>query len=53
MAAILTSITSIVTEAISWVTSFVGEIVAQPLLLLFVLVAFVGTGIGLIRRIIR
>lgn len=53
MAAILTAITSIVTEAITWITSFVSAITGQPLLLLFVVVAFVGLGIGLIRRIIR
>lgn len=53
MAAILSAITSIVTEAITWITSFVGAITGQPLLLLFVIIAFVGLGVGLIRRIIR
>lgn len=53
MASILTDITSMVTSAIGWITSFVGEITSQPLLLVFVLVAFIGTGVGLIRRLIR
>lgn len=53
MSAILSSITSLVTESITWITSFVGAITGQPLLLLFVIVAFVGLGIGLIRRIIH
>lgn len=53
MAAILGDITSLVTEAISWIGSFVACISAQPLLLLFVITAFVGLGVGLIRRIIH
>lgn len=53
LATILGYITNIVTSAVGWITSFVNLIVGQPLLLMFVLVAFVGTGIGLIRRIIR
>lgn len=53
MAEILSSISSIVTSSISWITSFVGAITGQPLLLLFVLVSFVGLGVGLIQRIIR
>lgn len=55
MAAIITSIGSIVTGAISWLTSFVGSIMAtgNELLLFFVVFGFVGTGIGLIKRIIR
>lgn len=53
MASILSDITSVVTAAIGWINSFVGAITGQPLLLLFVVVAFVGLGVGLIRRIIR
>lgn len=52
MAGILSSISSVVTSAISWVGSFVGAITGNPLLLLFVVVAFVGLGVGLIKRII-
>lgn len=53
MDAILTNIGSVVTQAISWVTSFVGVITSNPLLELFVITSFVGLGVGLIRRIIR
>ena len=52
MAEILTSITSVVTSAIGWVTSFVTLITDTPLLLLFVVVVFVGLGVGLLKRII-
>lgn len=55
MANIISSIGSLVTGAISWVTSFVGALTAEgnELLLIFVLVAFVGLGVGLIKRLIR
>lgn len=55
MATIISAIGSIVTGAISWLTSFTGSIVAEgnELLLFFIVFGFVGTGIGLIRRIIR
>lgn len=53
MASLLSDISLVVTEAISWITSFVGVITAQPLLLLFVVVAFVGLGVGLISRLIK
>lgn len=55
MAGIITSIGSLVTAAIAWLTSFVGAITAtgNELLLLFVITAFVGLGVGLISRIIH
>lgn len=53
MATILTAVTSIVTECISWITSFVGAITSNPLIELFVLFGLIGTGIGLIGRLIR
>ena len=53
MASLLSNVTAFVTEAISWVTSFCTCITGQPLLLMFVIVAFVGLGVGLIRRLIR
>lgn len=52
MDAILGQVTTFVTTAISWVTSFVTLITDTPLLLMFVIVAFVGLGVGLIRRLI-
>lgn len=53
MASILSNISLMVTEAISWVGDFVDVVVAQPLLLAFVIVAFVGLGVGLIGRLIH
>lgn len=61
MATILTDITSLVTAAITWVGQYVGAITkagtggagGNELLLLFVVTAFVGLGVGLIRRIIK
>ena len=43
----------IVTEALGWVTETVTTITNNPLIMTFVLVAFVGLGVGLIRRMIR
>ena len=53
MADILSSITSIVTSAISWLTQVVTAVTGQPILLLFVVFGFVGTGIGIFRRLTR
>lgn len=55
MAGIISNITNVVTAAISWVTSFVGAITAEgnELLLLFVIVAFVGLGVGLLSRLMH
>lgn len=53
MEAILSVVTSLVTEAIGWIGLFTDCIVSQPLLLMFVVTAFVGLGVGLIKRIIR
>lgn len=53
IADILTHVTSIVTSGITWVGQFVGAITSNPLILMFVIVAFVGLGVGLIKRLIR
>lgn len=53
MAGILTNVGTLVTNAITWVTSFVGAVTDNPLILMFVLVSFVGLGVGLLRRLIR
>ena len=50
---ILTNVSSLVTEAVKWVASFVGAITSNPLILMFVIVAFVGLGVGLIKRLVR
>lgn len=53
MATILSAITSVVTSAVSWIGSFIGVVTANPLVMLFVIVAFVGLGIGLLSRLIH
>lgn len=53
MSTIMTAVGDIVTNAITWIGDFVGVITSNPLLLAFVVVAFVGLGIGLIKRLIR
>lgn len=50
---ILGHVGEIVTSGVEWIGSFVGAITANPLILMFVIVAFVGLGIGLIRRLIN
>lgn len=53
IATMLSDIGSMVTSAVSWIGSFVGAITDNKLLLGFVLVALIGTGVGLINRLIR
>ena len=52
VATILESAGLIVTEALSWLTETVTTVVSSPLLLMFVILGLVGTGVGLMRRII-
>lgn len=52
MATIISDVGSIVTAAVGWIGDYVGAITSNPLLLMFVIVAFVGLGVGLIRRLI-
>lgn len=54
MAAILESVGTFVTEAISWMGEFLAEIVASPVLTIFVIaVPLVGLGVGLLNRLFR
>lgn len=53
MATILADVTALVNAAVGWVGQFVTVITGQPLLLMFVIVSFVGLGVGLIKRLIR
>lgn len=50
---ILSSVTSVVTSAVSWMSGFVAAIAARPLLLLFMIIPLVGLGVGLLRRLIN
>ena len=52
VATILASAGDIVTEALSWLTETVTAVTGSPLLLMFVILGLVGTGVGLMRRII-
>lgn len=56
MAALISAVTSVVTAAIDWLTSYVGAITAsgnEVLLLWVVAVPLVGLGVGLLRRLLR
>lgn len=53
MTDIIAAVTSLVGGAVSWVTSYLGVITGNDLLLMFVIVSFVGLGVGLLRRMIR
>lgn len=55
MAALLSTIGSIVTAVVGWVTSFIGVITASgnEFLLLALILPFVGFGIGILRRLIN
>lgn len=49
----MADIGSWVTSSITWIQSFVGAITDNKLILGFVLVALIGTGVGLINRLIH
>lgn len=53
LATLITDIGSMVTGAVSWIASYVGAVTSNPLILAFVIVAFVGLGVGLINRLIK
>lgn len=53
MATIISDVSSLVTAAVSWIGNYVGAITSNPLIEMFVIISFVGLGVGLIRRLIR
>lgn len=54
MASIISAITSLVTGAISWTTSYLTLITGNDVLVLFcIALPLVGLGIGVIRRLVR
>lgn len=53
MDAIITAITALVTGMVGWMGQMVTFITANPLVLAFTLVSFVGLGIGGLMRLIR
>lgn len=52
MDAILSSVSSVFTEAIGWVGTVGTTIVEQPILLLYAVVPLVGLGVGLFKRML-
>ena len=50
---ILSKITEIITEAADWISSFIECILDNPLILIFVIIAFVGLGVGLLSRLMH
>lgn len=52
LATILADVSSIVTSALSWASSVVTFIIANPIVMIFVLIPLVGLGIGMVRRMI-
>lgn len=53
LAAILADVGSMVTSSVTWIGSFIDAITSNPLIEAFVIVSFVGLGIGLIKRLVR
>lgn len=51
MSSILTDIGTVVTQAITWCTSFVTEITSQPLLLLCVIMSMSLFGIHILKSL--
>lgn len=49
----LTDIGGWVTNSVTWVGEFVGAITDNKLILGFVLVSLIGTGVGIINRLIH
>lgn len=53
LSTILSDVGSIVTQAVTWIGQYATVITSNPLIEMFVVVSFVGLGVGLIKRLIR
>lgn len=53
MATIMGDVGTFVTEAVGWIGEYVTVITSNPLIEAFVIVSFVGLGVGMIKRMIR
>ena len=53
ISSMLSDIGSFVSSTVTWVGEFVGAITDNKLILGFVLVALIGTGVGVINRLIH
>ena len=52
LASILSDVSSVVTSALSWASSVVTFITANPIVMVFVIIPLVGLGIGMVKRMI-
>lgn len=52
LATILSDVSSVVTQALTWAGSVVTFIQSNPIVMIFVLVPLVGLGIGMVKRMI-
>lgn len=52
LSSILTDVGSIVTNALGWAGDVVDFIVANPIVMIFVIIPLVGLGIGMVKRMI-
>ncbi len=53
MATLLSTITEFFTAAVGWVGTVAETVAGNPLLLIGVVMAFIGVGIGLFSRLLR
>ncbi len=53
MATLLSTITEVFTAAVGWVGTVAETVAGNPLLLIGVVMAFIGVGIGLFSRLLR
>jgi hypothetical protein len=53
MEAIISSVTSVFTAAIGWVSTVASTIGSTPILLLFCVLPLIGLGVGLFKRLIN
>lgn len=51
--AIIAEISTVVTGAVAWMGQIVDFVTANPLVLMFVTFSLIGTGVGLLFRLIR
>ena len=53
MDSIITTVSSIVSAGATWVSSAVSTVTTTPIIMFFLMVNFVGIGIGLFKRLTR
>lgn len=52
VSSVLTDVGTVVTQAMTWASNVANMIVSTPIVMVFVSVALVGLGVGLIKRMI-